>query len=392
MTTGGPSRWPAERSSATTRSPVAPALLLLAAGAFVIGTDAFLIAALLRPIAEDLRVRPATAGLLVPLFTFSYGAAAPLLTARPGGRLALRRAMLVFSAGALLTSLAPWFWLAAAGRVVTAIGAAGYTPRALALAAATADERRRGRALATVTAGLSLATAVGLPLGATLGTWVTWRAALAGLAVLGLALVPVLPHAPPAAGPRFGLRSLGAVTRRPVPALLAVTLLVLMAEYVVYTYITVVFAGAAGAAEHLLSPLLLGFGVGAVAGSVLAGRATDRFGGRAVSVVAISLMGVCCLAMVVTSGRFWPALVTIALWGGGGWAFAVPQQHRLLAGAPGRHGPALMATNSAVLYLGASIGGLLGGGLLTFAGAAVLAPVASAIGLLAAATAGIIRE
>ena len=60
------------------------------------------------------------------------------------------------------------------------------------LAAALAPPARRGRALAIVTGGISLAVALGVPLGALIGTRFGWRmtfvgvAGLAGLACCGL--------------------------------------------------------------------------------------------------------------------------------------------------------------------------------------------------------------
>jgi predicted MFS family arabinose efflux permease len=73
------------------------------------------------------------------------------------------------------------------------------------------------------------------------------------------------------------------------------------------------------------------------------------------------------------------------LWGAVGWAFVVPQQHRLL-GLSAAAGPAALALNSSATYLGGAAGAGLGGAALA-AGAAphILAPGAAACAALALA-------
>lgn len=52
-----------------------------------------------------------------------------------------------------------------------------------------------------------------------------------------------------------------------------------------------------------------------------------------------------------------PALV---VWGLCGWGLVVPQQHRLISIAPAA-APLLLGLNSAALYVGVSMSGLIGG-------------------------------
>src|SRR5438876_2714582 len=60
------------------------ALYWLALGTFAIGTEGFMIAALLTTIAADLRVSVALAGLLVSIFALVYATSSPVLTALTG--------------------------------------------------------------------------------------------------------------------------------------------------------------------------------------------------------------------------------------------------------------------------------------------------------------------
>src|SRR5205807_10603188 len=72
-------------------------------------------------------------------------------------------------------------------------GAGLCMPTALAVSVAIASPERRGRAVALVTSGLTVATVVGVPLGNLVGSLLGWRATFAMVAVLGaVALVGLL--------------------------------------------------------------------------------------------------------------------------------------------------------------------------------------------------------
>src|SRR5688572_960315 len=101
----------------------------------------------------------------------AYAIAAPVMATLTAGverRRLLVTALAAFTAANLFAALAPnYVWLALA-RVLAAVSAAAFTPAAGGVAAATADPAQRGRALATVTGGLSVAIVVGVPA----GTWI----------------------------------------------------------------------------------------------------------------------------------------------------------------------------------------------------------------------------
>ncbi|WP_225724786.1 MULTISPECIES: MFS transporter [unclassified Nocardia] len=183
-----------------------PVLLLLAAGLFAIGTDGYVIAGLLPSISADLGVGTAAVGRLVTVFALAYAVGAPVagrLTVRTSRRAVLLTALAGFAAANLATSIAGDYAAMLAARVAAALTASVFTPAAAAAATALVMPERRGRALATVGAGMSAATAVGVPLGTLIGGWLGWRttltavAALATVTAIGLAvLLPPLPAGP----------------------------------------------------------------------------------------------------------------------------------------------------------------------------------------------------
>ncbi len=128
------------------------ALYWLALGTFAIGTEGFMIAALLTIIAADIRVSVAQAGLLVSIFALAYATSSPVLTALTGRvdrRRLLIASMALFAVLNLAAAMAHGFLSLAAARVLLAFAAGIYTPNANALAGALVrPAEQRGRAIA----------------------------------------------------------------------------------------------------------------------------------------------------------------------------------------------------------------------------------------------------
>ena len=141
-------------------------MLSLALGTFAIGTDGFVIAGILPEIARGLKVPVSTAGFLITIFAWAYALGSPVL-ATMTGKLERKRlllaSMVVFVAANVLAAFATSFGILVGARVLAAFGSALYTPAALAVAVSLAPVEKRGRALALVLAGLTVATVLGVP-------------------------------------------------------------------------------------------------------------------------------------------------------------------------------------------------------------------------------------
>jgi predicted MFS family arabinose efflux permease len=309
----------------------------------------------------------AAAGQLVTLFAMAYAIAAPVMATLTAGlerRRLLVTGLAAFTVANVFAALAPSYaWLALA-RVLAAVSAAAYTPTAGAVAATTAAPAQRGRALATVTGGLSVAIVVGVPAGTWIGSVFGWRmtfvfvAAVAAVAVTGIALT--LPATPTPAFVPFRER-VGLLARGRVLAALALTVAWMTGIYVLYTYIAPVLRITAGVTERELSGLLLVFGVFSVAGTLLGGLGADRLGVTRTSVPALIVIGSVLVMLPALATTALRAAVLMGAWGLG-WAFVSAHQHRLVSLAPST--PAvILSFNSSALYvgigLGAGIGGLL---------------------------------
>lgn len=341
----------------------------LALGTFAVGTDAFVVAGFLPEMANELGVTEAAAGYSVTVFAICYAVFSPLLatiTATVPRRRLLVAALVVLGLANLGTAFAPNFTLLLASRVLAALGAAAYTPNAGAVASSLVPDERRGRALALVVSGLTVAMAIGVPLGNLASRFMGWRIALGLVALLclliGAGLALLLPKI--AGGSRVPLGERLSVLRNPgVRVILPVTVLGMAAAYTAYAYAIPAF-DAVGISPDVAQWMLLLYGAGAVTGAQSSGRLTDKFGGTKVLIVGYALM-VCTLLAFGSLTLISAALPVVVgmlafTWGASSWCQTPPQQHRLIAAAPSE-APLVVALNSSGIYIGIGIGTLLGG-------------------------------
>ena len=150
------------------RERVPARVYLLSAGAFAVGTSAYIVSGMLPAVAAALGVSLTAAGQLTTAFALAYALGAPLLAVLCGRwerRTLLVVALLTAGVGNLLAALAPSYPLLLAARVLSAFGAAAFTPAATLVATQLSPPERRGRAVAAVFSGLTLALVVGVPAG-----------------------------------------------------------------------------------------------------------------------------------------------------------------------------------------------------------------------------------
>ena len=341
-------------------------LLILAAGMFAIGTDSFVIAGILPQVAESFAVPVSLAGQMVTLYALSYALLSPVIAATmahwPRKRLLLA-GLAIFILGNFLTAVATSIGWALASRLLAGLGAAMYSPTATATAAAMVPPEKRASALAVVIAGLSTATALGSPLGAFIGGLGDWRATMWFVTVVGiiaaLAVYAMLPAI--AALPATSLRSrLAPLKDKRVALTLLTTLVAYAGLFAVYTYIGVGFDRVTKGNPNVLPALLLLWGVAATAGNLAAGKLTDRYGSRRIIDGAIAVAALALASMPWATTQLWSTVLVTAVWGLCGWGLLVPQQHRLMSLAPAA-APLLLGLNSAALYVGVSVAGVIGG-------------------------------
>lgn len=380
-------------------SSASPSIALygLAFGSFAVGTSGFVIAAVLPDIAFDLDVTPGAAGLLVIVYSLAYAVSAPVLTfctARVPKRALLLWSLVLFAIGNALSAFASSFEVLLGTRVLVAALAGLYMPNANALAGTIVVPERRGRALAIVGGGLSMAIAFGVPLGALLGAQFGWRLTFIGVAAISVIAITVLyigiprelgGQTHPVALCRLRMSGMG---QRSILTL-SVTALWGMGGYTVYPYIALVFRDGPGLNVSLIGWVLFLYGGGACAGLVVGGRGTDRVG--ASRIICCALPVVCAALLALSASPHFLAdkqeltvmLIAVFAWAMAGWAFFPAQQARLIGIVQDGFAPLILSLNTAFQYVGYSVGAMLGGLLLTYASPLELG-VAGAVGIFAA--------
>ncbi len=374
----------------TTSSNSAPVsyrpLYFLALGTFAIGTEGFMIAALLPGVASSLSVSLSMAGQLVTAFTLFYALSSPILTALTGSvdrRKLLLATMGLFTVGNVVAASASNYWALLGARVILAIAAGLYVPNANAVAGSLLPPDRRGRALAIVSGGFSIAVALGVPTGAFIGHHLGWRVTFLGVAVLALiAVVGLAVGIPKDAGRNLATATLSerlAVIRQPgtLPALFVTTLWALGC-YTMYTFISPYLSGVADLDGAQIGYVLFCWGACAFVGVLVGGFVNDKVGARAVIRVALPLTAVSLAAFsfaaldVPPSERLAVILVAVVVWGVAAWGFSPAQQARLIGIAGLKNAPTVLSLNASFQYFGFSLGALLGGLTLTGGGVAHL--------------------
>lgn len=375
-----------------TRFRIAP-LAALGFGSFAYVTAETLPVGLLPEIAHGLSVTEAQVGLLLTTYAAIAGLTAIPFTALTLGmsrRKLIAGCLAVFTVSQLLAAVAPTFEILTASRLVAALAHGVFWSALGPAAARLAPPGQAGRAMSIVFVGNSIALVAGVPLGTALGQLAGWRTSFAVMGLAGAAAtVALLRLLPPLRSlavervrPSARIRSsLAIIGERPVAAVCAVTLTVVIGHFAAYTYIAPLVERAGGLSGLGLSALLLGFGAAGFAGNLLAGRLTDGRPGS-VLIAGMSLAAAALVALAATPGTV-ATVVAVLAWGMGFAVVPVSLQSGILRVAPHAQDAA-----SAVYVVAFQIG--IGGGAfvgerLVGGGELGLLPIVAAVTALAAA-------
>ncbi|GAA4479869.1 MFS transporter [Microbacterium panaciterrae] len=300
------------------------ALLVMMATAFLLVTAEFLPGGLLTDIAAEIGVTAGQAGQMVTVTALAGLIVAPtigLMLPRMD-----RRSLLVWMAiGAavsnLIVAVAPSLALLLVARVLLGGALSGFWSMSVTVAAGIAGPARLGRAMMFTSAGVSLATVAGVPVGVLLSQVVDWRGvfgiAAAASAVLAVALRILLPSVPAEGAARLSTL-FETLRRRGVGLGIAGHVLVVLGHFLAYTYIRValerVHDGGAAITEGTIILLLALFGVGGFIGNIAIGVIVDRRY-RVLAVLTPLVIAGAVLLMNAMAGSLWAIGVVAFVWG-----------------------------------------------------------------------------
>ncbi|MCW2307546.1 MFS transporter [Rhodobium gokarnense] len=343
------------------------ALYALAAGAFGIGVTEFVIMGLLLEVSRDLGVSLAAAGLLISGYALGVVVGAPvltILTASWNRKQVLVGLMVIFIAGNAACALAPTYGLLMAARVLTALTHGTYFGVGSVLAGGLVGRDRQASAIAIMFTGLTLANILGVPAGTWLGQQFGWRATFWAVTAVGVAALAILVLLVPAdrskPAPSNWKSDLKAVSRAPVVLGFATTVLGFAGVFALFTYIAPLLTEIGGFADGAVSPILLVFGGGLVAGNLLGGRLADRRLKAAV-IGSMAALAAVLVAMAVGMENRIAAVALTGLLGAAGFATVPPLQAFVLSKATGAGESLASSLNIAAFNLGNALGAWAGG-------------------------------
>ncbi|NUT37068.1 MAG: MFS transporter [Hamadaea sp.] len=386
------------RDGATHEAPVVPsrrawaAVVVLSIGTFCYVTTELLPVGLLTVIADDLGKSRSQIGLLVTAY-----AAVVVLTSIPLTRLTQRVprrwllavTMGVFTGATLLSALAGSYEVLFVSRLLTGLTQGMFWSVVIPAAAGLFPPLVRGKVIARMAIGTSLAPVAGAPATTWLGQQAGWRASFLAMSVIGCAIGVAVLLLVPTIRPQESSTARGSAPDLGRYAnLLLVTFVGVTGVFACFTYVTPFLLDVSGFPETALSTLLLAIGIAGLAGTLAVGAVLDRHP-RGALLVPIAVLSLCYVTLYA-AGPWQAVAVALLMLVSFTFSFLPPAiSSRTLHVAPGSADLASAGTGTA-FNLGIAGGSLLGGVLVAELGPRDV--VAAGALLLAAALAVMLAE
>lgn len=369
---------------------------------FVIGTDTFLTAPLLPLLQREFGVSVSQSGWLVSAYALGYALFA-LIAGPISDRLDRRKVLLAGLVGFTVFTAAcggTWdFWSLFATRLLAGIAAAFVTPQIWASIPVTVAPSSIVKTMGYATAGLAIAQVAGIPIASflsSLGWRIPFFAIAAASVLLWILLYAKFPNVQPATAAKGRLFAPYAHVGRSRPLMLSLVayLLFQTGNFAALSFIGAWFAKDFGATQTMIGAAMIVIGLGNAIGSLTGSRLVVRLGQQRSLLLGIIALGVIYLVTAFVH-TMWIAVIILAL--GmlvGGFLFPVLmselQSHTDLARGT------VSSLSNAAMYAGTTIGGAVGGYLLTqfsgYSGVAVFTVAAYIVSLGVYALGGAFRK
>ncbi|WP_102816514.1 MFS transporter [Limosilactobacillus reuteri] len=284
---------------------------------FMLGCNEFMVVGVLSDIARSYHVPLSTVGFLVTAFAGVYAISTPIITTLTSNWNRYKLLMLlmtVFFIGNTLTAMAPTLgWLLFA-RIITAAVAGTIISLINLLVSIITPMDKRPMVLAWVGAGFSIASVIGVPLGTTIATLLSWHDSfwiISGLTLIVFALLVWLtpPDTPQVKGSI--LEQLALLKDHRVLLGIGITVAVLSLQYTFYTYVRPLITTVMGFSLTSLNWLLLLLGVMSIIGNEIAGIVASHNGVQKLPFVFI-LMTILSLILGIALGNKITGMLVLA--------------------------------------------------------------------------------
>ena len=340
---------------------------------FLIGSDTFVVAPLLPSLAKTYDVSTTQSGWLVSIYAIGYaltGLVSGPISDRGNRRIILTLGMVVFALATVACAVSPRFWTMFTFRFITGGAAAVAAPQVWAMIPALVgpDQKRILRVMGYTTAGLSIAQVVGVPLGSLLAI-IDWRIVFPIIGACSLGLTVTLWYQIPDFHPTAAAKKVPYLTLLHAPQ--AITrflsyLVYTLAFFTVFTYAPTWLEDGLGTSKVTVALIILAGGVGNTIGSLFGVRLTGRMTPTQAIYLSAVVMGIAYLTLAISPPPIVVGLVFLPLFACGGAMLSVRMLHLQQLDSTARG--TISTLTSAVMYLGTTVAGIIGGPLLTLTG------------------------
>lgn len=285
--------------------------------AFLLGCNEFMVVGVLSDIARSYHVPLSTVGFLVTAFAGVYAISTPIITTLTSNWNRYKLLMLlmtVFFIGNTLTAMAPTLgWLLFA-RIITAAVAGTIISLINLLVSIITPMDKRPMVLAWVGAGFSIVSVIGVPLGTTIATLLSWHDSFWIISGLTLIVFALLAWLTPRDTPQVKgsiLEQLALLKDHRVLLGIGITVAVLSLQYTFYTYVRPLITTVMGFSLTSLNWLLLLLGVMSIIGNEIAGIVASHNGVQKLPIVFI-LMTILSLVLGIALGNKITGMLVLA--------------------------------------------------------------------------------
>ncbi|WNS78717.1 MFS transporter [Domibacillus sp. DTU_2020_1001157_1_SI_ALB_TIR_016] len=330
---------------------------------FLMGTDLFVVSPLLPFISEAYSVSSAMTGWMVTVFAVTYAIAAPFFgwaSDKNGRGIFITFGLLLFSFSNALTAFSPSFTWLIISRILAGLAVAAITPLIYAIIGDIAPSNRRGTWLSIVVSGHLTALWAGAPIGTLLEHFLGWRSVFVVMAIIGTLLAVVNFKAWKYVPERNVTKNLLEGNLPRILGSVSVTTIWAISMYALYVYLGAALYSENRFTSSEIALAVTFYGIGAVLGSLISGQFTDRFGEKKISKATLILLTLIlvCLGIFFSSGDW--IYFFLFIWALVGYAGFTSYQARLTVEYPKERG-IIMAWNNTALYIGITIGSIIGG-------------------------------
>ena len=277
--------------------------------AFMLGCNEFMVVGVLSDIARSYHVPLSTVGFLVTAFAGVYAISTPIITTLTSNWNRYKLLMLlmtVFFIGNTLTAMAPTLgWLLFARTIISLINL---------LVSIITPMDKRPMVLAWVGAGFSIASVIGVPLGTTIATLLSWHDSFWIISGLTLIVFALLAWLTPRDTPQVKgsiLEQLALLKNHRVLLGIGITVAVLSLQYTFYTYVRPLITTVMSFSLTSLNWLLLLLGVMSIIGNEIAGIVASHNGVQKLPIVFI-LMTILSLVLGIALGNKITGMLVLA--------------------------------------------------------------------------------